>query len=167
MTTLPPKLAEVNDAITDLYSEYYKGAGCCLHITTDDYNIEDASVDSCVKWATEKAAKGRDERGNTHDDCVALAKRLRALTLRERAVLFHMKWCPACEQYDAYDECVDCRGKLVPLPSPGDFYKDGHDRFTIAKVEAGIYTVGSAFLGTETFTETEFHQRFPADWEQP
>jgi hypothetical protein len=113
-----------------------------------------------------KVAKGRDERGNTHDDCLALAKTIRALTLRERAVLFHMNWCPACKQYDAYDECVDCRGKLLPLPLPGFFYKDGHDRFTITKIESDIYTVESPFLATQTLTETELHKRYP-DWEQP
>ena len=118
---LPPKLEAVLDAINDLYTGH--SAGCCLHITTDDFNIEDSSVDFCLDRAKEKVAKGRDERGNTHDDCLALAKTIRALTLRERAVLFNMKWCPACEHYDTYDECVDCRGPLVPLPpevSDGD-----------------------------------------------
>lgn len=116
MNDLPPKLEAVHESIGDLYSEYHKGAGCCLHITTDDFNIGDDSVDSCIQWAKEKVAAGRDKRGNTHEDCLELAETIRALTLRERAVLFHMKWCPVCEHYDAYDECVDCRGKLVPLP---------------------------------------------------
>jgi hypothetical protein len=170
VTNLPPKLQAISEDIVDLYSEYWKGAGCCLHITTDDFNIEDSSVDFCIEHAKKAVAGGRDDRGNTHDDCLALAHKIRALALRERAVLFGMKWCPTCEHYDAYDTCVtrECQGKLLPLPTVGMFYKDGHDRFTIAKIEGDIYTVESPFLPTETLTETELQKRWPGDqWEGP
>jgi hypothetical protein len=116
MSDLPPKLEAVSEAIQDLYSEEMKGTGCCLHITTDDFNIDDHSVDFCIQYAKEQIAKDDDKYGRTHEDCLALAERIRALSKRERAVLFGMNWCPACEDFDAYDECVHCRGKLVPMP---------------------------------------------------
>jgi|AntRauTorckE6833_2_1112554.scaffolds.fasta_scaffold10758_5 hypothetical protein len=116
MSDLPPNLTSLLDDINDMYSEHMKGAGCCLHITTDDYNIDDSSVDFCIKHAQEKVEAGRDQYGNTHEDCLELAKKIRALTRRERAIMFGLSWCPTCTNFEPYNECCECKGKLVPIP---------------------------------------------------
>jgi hypothetical protein len=117
---LPPKLQAVMDDIQDMYSENMKGTGCCLHITTDDYNINDSSVDFCIKYAKECIAKGTDQYGRTHGECLELAEKIRALTKRERAIMFGLSWCPACEDFEPYEECCRCNGKLVPIPDDAE-----------------------------------------------
>lgn len=109
------KLQKVRELTDDLYSGHMKGAGCCLHILTDDCNIEDSSVDFCIKWAEEAISKGRDSYGNTHEDCLALAKLYRELTVRERAIVLNMGWCPKCEDYSCCGICHECNGPLDPL----------------------------------------------------
>lgn len=110
MSTLTPKLQAVQDTITLLYTRPKKGVGCCLHIVTDNDNIEDSHVDFCIKRATAQ--------GTGHEDCLKLAQTIRALTLNERAILFGLNgWCEACEEFDSGEECYACHGKLVPIQS--------------------------------------------------
>lgn len=102
-----PDLQQLRDYIyRDFYAEPGRGTGCCLHITTDDFNIRDSDVEFCLEYARERG----------HDECIELAERLLKLSKRERAELFGMKWCPVCEDYAPYDECDTCRGPLEPLP---------------------------------------------------
>ncbi len=92
-------------ALTDeLYSEH-SAVGCCLHVVTDDFNVRDEDVDFCIGLAREK----------NHPFCIDLATKYRALTLRERALVLNMRWCPSCKDYDAYDACFRCGTKLEPL----------------------------------------------------
>ncbi len=60
--------------------EYYKenAAGGSLHIVLDDGNLEDYSVDFCIKYAEEHA----DPAG------VELARRIRTMSVTQRAKLY-------------------------------------------------------------------------------
>jgi len=68
------------DALLDrIYKRH--SAGCCLHLAVDDGNLDDDSVQFCYGYASAKE----------HDDCVAVARLLCAMTEeeRERAVGAH------------------------------------------------------------------------------
>ena len=53
--------------------------GCCLHIVTDDGNLENSHVRFCVTWAN------RDEhKGPEHDDCRELANLLLGMSKTQR-----------------------------------------------------------------------------------
>lgn len=116
MRFLPAALLDLALAIDVLYAESGKGTGCCLHVTVDDYNIDDRAVDFCVKTAEVGVA----EHGETHAGCLALAVRLRALTKRERAILLDLGWCPACRVFAPYTACCHCRGRLVSIPDDAE-----------------------------------------------
>lgn len=52
--------------------------GCCLHVVTDDGNIDDASVDWCLQYAIERDC----------DECAQCAQVLRSMspTARRKAI---------------------------------------------------------------------------------
>ena len=113
---MTPEIEKVRELTTELYSQYMKGTGCCLHILTDDSNIEDHHVDFCVDYAEKAVAKGPDKHDHDHKDCLALAKLYQQLTKRERAIALRMGWCPTCEDYSCCGICHDCDGSLDPIP---------------------------------------------------
>jgi len=100
-----PKIQKIRELTQALYEEPGKGTGCCLHIVTDDGNIEDSHVNLCVCQAEEKG----------HTDCLALAKMYRKLTVDARAVVLNMAWCPKCEDYFMGIVCPECNSPLVPI----------------------------------------------------
>lgn len=55
-------------------------AGCCLHLALDDGNIEDSSVDFCIRAAAE----------NGHAECESFARRYRTLTRTQRRRLRYL-----------------------------------------------------------------------------
>lgn len=85
-----------NDLVRDLEWLYdHSGVGCCLHIVTDDYNVEDDDVIFCVGFAKEQA----------HHDCAALAEKLLALSVDDRwALLEQFRGRPLRELYENDDE---------------------------------------------------------------
>lgn len=67
----------VVETLTRLIYEHH-GAGCCMHITTDDGNIEDVHVQHCLKIAVTAE----------HMHCIALASLLLTIpeSMREDAM---------------------------------------------------------------------------------
>ena len=102
-----PKLEKVSRKTDKLLGNPKKGAGCCLHIVIEDCNIEDHHVELCLKQA-KKAGKG-------HKSCRKLARRYKALTKAERAVVLNMGWCVGCEDYSCCGICHECGGALDPV----------------------------------------------------
>lgn len=73
-----PTVPEVAPAVRALYVRH--GAGCCLHIVLDDGNVEDHSVDFCIKYAQEEQ----------HLECEKLARTLRMMSRTQRLKLGHL-----------------------------------------------------------------------------
>jgi hypothetical protein len=73
-----PTVPEVAPAVRALYAR--SGAGCCLHIVLDDGNVEDSSVDFCVRYAQEQG----------HLACEKLARTLRMMSRTQRLKLGHL-----------------------------------------------------------------------------
>lgn len=65
-------VADVRPYLRQLYDEH--PAGCCLHIVTDDGNLEHGDVEFCMNEAEE----------NGHDLCLALAIAIRSLSFSQR-----------------------------------------------------------------------------------
>lgn len=68
---------EVDRLVNLLYEK--NAMGCCLHIVLDDGNVEDSSVEFCIKEALEQK----------HDDCYALALILLTMTSTQRTKLYN------------------------------------------------------------------------------
>lgn len=66
---------EVNNLIDYIYEKSF--TGCCLHITLDDYNIEDSSIRFCLKTAKEV----------NHLDCYAIGLVLLTMSKTQRLKL--------------------------------------------------------------------------------
>jgi len=83
-----------------------KGAvGCCLHILTDDCNINDDDVQWCLNYAKERGCQL----------CVETARVYLSLTKHNRAVVLNMGWCPECEDYSCCGVCHDCEGSVKEI----------------------------------------------------
>lgn len=93
--------------IEQLYHRH--AAGCCLHIVTDDGNIQDKHVDHCVEYAEKMG----------HRQCHELARLLQSMSVEERAQALGMPWCPQCKdgkerwQKDCCGHCHECGHELV------------------------------------------------------
>ena len=70
-----PTVPEALPFVRTLYESH--GAGCCLHIVLDDGNIEDSSVEFCIRYAEEQG----------HGSCAALARMLRSMSKTQRQKL--------------------------------------------------------------------------------
>lgn len=84
-----PEMRRLTAAIQRLYGFDACSVGGPLHIVTDDYNIEDASLDFCERdlgthWAlNEISAEEREAITETTREIIAL---MRPMTLQERVV---------------------------------------------------------------------------------
>lgn len=72
---VPATVRAVLPLVRALYASPEGGAGCCLHIVVDDYNVEDSHVAFCEEYA----------RRQGHDACERLAVLLRAMTRGQRS----------------------------------------------------------------------------------
>lgn len=70
-----PTVPDVLPWVDEIYSMHR--AGCCLHIVTDDDNIDDGSVEFCIQFATEQQ----------HEYCAAVARALRSMSRTQRTVI--------------------------------------------------------------------------------
>lgn len=75
-----PTVSDVLPLVLKLYQTYDGGAGCCLHIVLDDGNVNDSSVDFCIKCAQDEG----------HPECEALARLLRQMSRTQRKKLASM-----------------------------------------------------------------------------
>jgi hypothetical protein len=71
-----PTVPEVLPLVRRIYERHC--AGCCLHIVTDDGNIEQGHVDFCVQQAKDQQ----------HADCLAAAEMLAAMTETQRRKVY-------------------------------------------------------------------------------
>lgn len=84
-----PEMQRLTAAIQRLYGFDTCSVGGPLHIVTDDYNIEDSSIDFCERdldthWSlNEISADEREEITETTREIIAL---MRPMTLQERVV---------------------------------------------------------------------------------
>lgn len=69
-----PKVPEAAELIRQIYASAGGGSGCCLHLVTDDHNLER----HFVEWSAEYAR----ERG--HELCERTARMLAAMTRSQR-----------------------------------------------------------------------------------
>lgn len=67
-----PTVPDVLPLVREIYERHC--AGCCLHIVTDDGNVEQHSAESCVEWAREQG----------HEDCLRAAEILAQMTPTQR-----------------------------------------------------------------------------------
>jgi hypothetical protein len=72
-----PTVPEIAPLVRALYRSPRAAAGCCLHITLDDGNVEDSSVEYCIARAEEAG----------HAYCGALARALRSMSKTQRLKL--------------------------------------------------------------------------------
>jgi len=105
-----PKEVPLHVRVSRLTDQLYNrhSAGCCLHIVTDDFNIQDSHVEFCMKYAEEQG----------HRQCFELAQLYRALSPKERALVLGLSWCPTCQdgreawEKDCCGQCHQCGSKL-------------------------------------------------------
>src|SRR6185369_16413008 len=71
-----PTVPEVLPLVQSIYSRH--SGGCCLHIVTDDGNVEDDHVAFCLKYAKEQG----------HPDCVTAAELLLRMTKTQRRKIY-------------------------------------------------------------------------------
>ena len=67
-----PTVPEVLPLVRAIYERHC--AGCCLHIMTDDGNVEQDSAEFCLQWAIERG----------HEDCIAAARLLVQMSPTQR-----------------------------------------------------------------------------------
>lgn len=72
-----PTVPDVLPLVRAVYARH--AAGCCLHILTDDGNVDDAHADFCLAAARERG----------HADCLSAALMLVAMTKTQRAKVYH------------------------------------------------------------------------------
>ena len=90
------KSSAVKKMIEQLYARH--PTGCCLHIVTDDNNIEDSHVQFCVEEAQRSG----------HPSCERLAEALLEMSLEDRAALLGVHLCEKCgEPHHPQIECDD------------------------------------------------------------
>jgi len=84
------------------------GAGCCLHIITDDFNVQDQHAAFCLDYAEKQG----------HRQCYELAKLFIHMSPKERAQTLGLPWCPQCHdvkdrwQADCCGKCHECGTEL-------------------------------------------------------
>ena len=67
-----PTVPDVLPLVRAIYERHC--AGCCLHVVTDDGNVEQWCADACVETARERE----------HADCLKAAEMLAAMTPTQR-----------------------------------------------------------------------------------
>ncbi len=67
-----PTIPEIRPLIEAVYDR--SGAGCCLHLVTDDENVEDSYVQFCLDQAIERG----------HADCETAARALMRMSKTQR-----------------------------------------------------------------------------------
>ena len=72
-----PTVPDVLSLVNAVYQRH--AAGCCLHILTDDGNVEQGHADFCVEQAREQG----------HDDCLKAAEMLAKMTKTQRLKVHH------------------------------------------------------------------------------
>jgi hypothetical protein len=75
-----PSVPMVLPLIRAVYDRHM--AGCCLHILTDDFNVEDECAVLCLEGAREHG----------HPDCIAAAEMLVQMTTTQRRKAAHQLW---------------------------------------------------------------------------
>ncbi len=71
-----PTVPDVLPLVRQIYERH--AAGCCLHIVTDDGNVEQDHVEFCVRQA----------QSEHHTDCLAAAEMLAAMTETQRRKVY-------------------------------------------------------------------------------
>lgn len=71
-----PRVPDVLPLVRAIYERHC--AGCCLHVVTDDGNVEQCMADACVEYARERG----------HVDCLQAAEMLAAMTPTQRHRVF-------------------------------------------------------------------------------
>ena len=71
-----PIVPEVLPLVRAIYAQHC--AGCCLHILTDDGNVEDSDVAYCLQQARE----------SKHADCIRAAELLMQMTHTQRRKIY-------------------------------------------------------------------------------
>lgn len=94
---LRPRFDEIVPLIESLYRRPGGGAGCCLHVVTDDLNLDDSFVNHCLLRAIRLK----------HRDCAELALWLRCASKTQRR--------RACSVADK--ACV------MYISSPGEYFR--------------------------------------------
>jgi len=74
-----PTVPDVLPLVRAIYARPGGGVGCCLHIVTDDGNLEQSNVDFCVQTAIERG----------HADCLEAARLLAQMSKTQRARVYH------------------------------------------------------------------------------
>jgi len=99
-------LPKAKRMLEQLYNRH--GAGCCLHIVTDDGNIRDSDVTFCIGYAQQHNCVF----------CEEFAVVLEELGELGRAHLLNMKVCED-HGYTLYDHCGigGCSKRATPLPA--------------------------------------------------
>ena len=69
---MKPVVPDVLPLVRAVYARH--STGCCLHILTDDCNVEQGHADFCLEQAIEKQ----------HPDCLAAAKMLVVMSKTQR-----------------------------------------------------------------------------------
>jgi hypothetical protein len=73
-----PTVPEVLPLVQAVYRRH--SGGCCLHIVTDDGNVEDEHVTYCLEYAKEQA----------HPDCIAAAELLLRMSKTQRLKIYRL-----------------------------------------------------------------------------
>ncbi len=73
-----PTVPEALPLVRQIYARHC--AGCCLHIVTDDGNVEQHHADFCVEWAKKEQ----------HPDCLVAAEMLALMTETQRRKIYKM-----------------------------------------------------------------------------
>jgi hypothetical protein len=74
-----PTVPDVLPLVRQIYERHC--AGCCLHIMTDDCNIEQGHADFCLDWAKRQG----------HDDCIRAAEMMVQMTETQRKRIYYEK----------------------------------------------------------------------------
>jgi hypothetical protein len=82
------KFSAVKKMMEQLYER--SSVGCCLHITTDDGNLEDHHVQFCIEEAQRTG----------HPSCERLAREILAMDMPSRAKLLGIQLCAICGKQD-------------------------------------------------------------------
>lgn len=69
-----PTVPEGAELVRAVYAREGGGAGCCLHILTDDGNVSESDAAWVLEYAQEHG----------HQDCIAAARALAAMTVSQR-----------------------------------------------------------------------------------
>lgn len=80
--TPKPTLPEVLPLIRAVYGREGGGGGCCLHILTEDGNVENSHVHFCLERAREQ----------NHADCIAAAEMLLKMTKTQRTKVYRSEF---------------------------------------------------------------------------